>query len=56
VRKIVYADKRSVSEVFEICVGLSGRSSLVMGLANIGGQGLAIVQYFMNRSRLKQTA
>ncbi len=55
-RKIVYAGNRSVSEIFEICVGLSGRSSLVMGLANIGGQGLEIVHYFRNRSVLKQTA
>jgi gamma-polyglutamate synthase len=55
IRKIVYADNRPVSEVFEVCVGLSGRSSLVMGLANIGGQGLEIVEYFRNRSMLKPT-
>jgi gamma-polyglutamate synthase len=55
-RKIIYADNRPISEVFEVCVGLSGGSSLVMGMANIGGQGLEIVDYFKNRSVLKPTA
>ncbi|MFZ0428943.1 MAG: poly-gamma-glutamate synthase PgsB [Acidobacteriota bacterium] len=55
-RKIVYAENRTVSEVFESCVSLSGRSSLVMGMANIGGKGLEIVEYFKNRSVLKPTA
>lgn len=54
-RKIVYAENRTVSEIFEGCVSLSGRSSLVMGMANIGGQGLEIVEYFKNRSALKPT-
>ncbi len=51
-RKITYLDNRPVSEIFEVCLGLSGRSSLVMGMANIGGQGLEIVDYFKNRSVL----
>jgi poly-gamma-glutamate synthase PgsB/CapB len=40
--------------VFETLVGLSGRSSLVVGMANIAGPGLALVHYFENRSRLVQ--
>lgn len=54
-RKIVFAEKRSVSDIFEICVGLAGRSALVMGMANIGGQGLEIVHYFANRSLQTET-
>ena len=54
-RKIIYVDNRPVSEIFEVCLGLSGRSSLVMGMANIGGQGLEVVDYFKNRSMLTQT-
>ncbi len=34
----------------------SGKSSLVMGMGNIGGPGLDLVQYFRNRSMLKEAS
>lgn len=48
--KLVFADNRRTEEIFEIIVELSGTSSLVMGMANIGGVGLDVVRYFANRS------
>ena len=48
--KIVFAEDRRTEEIFEACVQISGQSALVMGMANIGGQGLEIVRYFANRS------
>jgi gamma-polyglutamate synthase len=50
--KLVFAENQTVEEVFEATIGLSGRSALVMGMGNTGGQGLALVQCFKNRSRL----
>ena len=48
--KIVFAEDRRTEEIFEACVQISGQSALVMGMANIGGQGLEIVRFFANRS------
>ncbi len=48
--KIVFAENRRTEEIFEIIIDLSGRSSLAMGMANIGGVGLDVVRYFANRS------
>lgn len=52
-RKLVLAQDEDVDEIFETVVGLVGRSALVMGMGNIGGPGLDVVQYFRNRSILK---
>jgi poly-gamma-glutamate synthase PgsB/CapB len=49
-RKLVIAEDRRPEEIFEIVVELTGRRSLAMGMANIGGIGLDIVRYFANRS------
>ena len=54
-RKVVYAEKRRVGDIFETVVSLAGRTALVMGMCNIGGQGLELVQYFRNRSTLGVT-
>ncbi len=51
--KLSFAEDRRVDEIFETVVGLSGKSALVMGMANIGGIGLDLVQYFANRSQLR---
>jgi poly-gamma-glutamate synthase PgsB/CapB len=51
--KLVFAEGRRVEEIFETVVELSGKSSLVMGMANIGGIGLDVVRYFANRSSLE---
>ncbi|MCG3174748.1 MAG: hypothetical protein GMKNLPBB_03028 [Myxococcota bacterium] len=48
--KMVFGEDQRVDEIFETVVGLSGQSSVVMGMGNIGNQGLDIVQYFRNRS------
>lgn len=52
-RKVLFAEHKHADDVFEIVVGLAGRSSLVMGMGNIGGPGLEIVRYFRNRSKLE---
>ena len=48
-----FAEDRRVDEIFEIVLELTGKSSLVMGMANIGGIGLDVVRYFANRSSLR---
>jgi gamma-polyglutamate synthase len=55
-RKLTFAEDRSVSEIFESVIERSGPSALVMGMGNIGGDGLALVQYFGNRSGLEEKA
>jgi gamma-polyglutamate synthase len=52
--KLVFAEDRRVEEIFEIVINLVGRSALVMGMGNIGGQGLDLVQFFHNRSKIKE--
>jgi poly-gamma-glutamate synthase PgsB/CapB len=48
--KLVLAEGLGVQEVFERIVGLAGKSSLVMGMGNIGGGGLELAAYFANRA------
>jgi poly-gamma-glutamate synthase PgsB/CapB len=50
--KLSFAEALRVDEIFEIIVELSGSSALVMGMANIGGPGLAVTRYFANRSKV----
>lgn len=52
-RKLVFAEDRRPEEIFEIIVELTGRRSLAMGMANIGGIGLDVVRYFSNRSTVR---
>ncbi len=47
--RLVYAEERRVDELFELVVGLTARSALVMGMGNVGGDGLDVVRYFRNR-------
>jgi poly-gamma-glutamate synthase PgsB/CapB len=47
--RIVYADTPSVEDIFEQIVGACGGNTLVIGMGNIGGQGLALVRFFRNR-------
>lgn len=54
--KVVLAEHQSVPDIFETIVALTGRSSLVMGMGNIGGQGLPLVQFFRNRSILERVS
>ncbi|UCF83228.1 MAG: poly-gamma-glutamate synthase PgsB [Desulfobacteraceae bacterium] len=50
--KLVYAEGMPVDRVFEEIIGLSTPSALVMGIGNIGGPGLELVNYFRNRASL----
>jgi gamma-polyglutamate synthase len=49
--KFVYAEGIKVEEIFEEIVGLSKKSSMVMGIGNIVGPGLELVNYFSNRCK-----
>jgi hypothetical protein len=51
--KLHFAEDRTVDQVFEMIVELSGRTSMVMGMANIAGIGMDLIRYFANRSRVK---
>ncbi|MFH1531835.1 MAG: poly-gamma-glutamate synthase PgsB [Pseudomonadota bacterium] len=53
--KLVFAEDLSVPDVFETIMSQVGRSALVMGMGNVAGQGLDLVQYFKNRSVLGGT-
>ena len=53
-QKVVFAEDRPVDEIFESIIELAGRSTLVMGMGNIGGPGLEVVSYFRNRSLLEE--
>jgi len=48
--KLVFVEDAKVDQIFETIVSLVGRSALVMGMGNIGGQGLDLGRYFRNRS------
>ena len=54
--RIVQAEERPVEEVFEIVVGLIDDSALVMGMGNIGGDGLDVVRFFRNREVPREAA
>ncbi len=51
--KIVYAEGMTVDRIFEEIMRLSSRSALVMGIGNIGGQGLELANYFRNRTAIQ---
>jgi poly-gamma-glutamate synthase PgsB/CapB len=51
--KLIYAEGQGADQIFETCVANAGESALIMGMANIGGPGLDIVQYFSNRSKFE---
>jgi len=46
----VYAEGMRVDSVFEEIMGASDKSAVVMGIGNIGGPGLELVNYFHNRT------
>ena len=50
--RFVYAEQQTLDQVFEAIVGLCGHSTLVIGMANIYGQGLELVRFFRNRQVL----
>lgn len=54
--KFVFAEELAVHEIFERIVSLVGSSALIMGMGNIGGDGLALVRYFSNRAAPSEAA
>jgi poly-gamma-glutamate synthase PgsB/CapB len=52
VARFVFAEQQRVEEVFETIIDLCGPCNLIVGMANIGGQGLALVRLFRNRAKL----
>lgn len=48
--KLVFAEGLATDELFERIIDLIPGSALVMGMGNVGGQGLSLVRYFHNRS------
>lgn len=48
--RLVLVEGERVDAIFERVISLVGRSALVMGMGNIGGLGLELVQYFRNRA------
>ena len=54
--KLLFAENQSDSDLFETIVELSGKSSLVVGIVNIKGQGLSLARFFRNRSVLKEAS
>lgn len=51
--KLVFAEDLPAPDIFETLLEYSGKTSLIMGIANIGGVGLDVVRYFSNRSTQK---
>jgi gamma-polyglutamate synthase len=54
--KLVFVEELPVQEIFERIVSLSGSSATIMGMGNIGGNGLSLVRYFSNRARETEAA
>ncbi len=48
--RLVFAEDLDVEELFEQIVGLVNGTALVMGMGNIGGEGLPLTRYFRNRA------
>lgn len=53
--RIVFVEGLGVEEIFERLIELGGSSAMLMGMGNIGGQGLDVVRYFRNRETLPET-
>jgi poly-gamma-glutamate synthase PgsB/CapB len=51
--KFVYAEGMPTSQIFEEIIGISGRSAMVMGIGNIVGPGMELVNYFRHRRKLQ---
>ncbi|HVJ21910.1 MAG TPA: poly-gamma-glutamate synthase PgsB [Polyangiaceae bacterium] len=48
--RLQFVEGLTVEEIFERIVSLSGRSALLFGMGNIGGQGIELARYFRNRA------
>lgn len=50
--RLVFVEGLRVDEIFERLLELSGTSAMIMGMGNIGGQGLDVARLFKNRQLL----
>jgi poly-gamma-glutamate synthase PgsB/CapB len=50
VTRFVFAEEGRIEDIFENIIGVCGAKALVIGMGNIGGQGLSLVRYFRNRA------
>ena len=48
--RLLFVEGLPVEEIFERIVSLSGRSALLFGMGNIGGQGIELARFFQNRA------
>lgn len=48
--QLIFAEGLAIDDLFERIIDLIPGSALVMGMGNVGGQGLGLVRYFHNRS------
>jgi poly-gamma-glutamate synthase PgsB/CapB len=55
VDKLIFAENKGDSDIFEIIVELAGSSAVVVGMGNTKGQGLSLTRFFRHRSILKET-
>ncbi len=53
--RVVFVEGLRVEEIFERLVELAGSSAVLMGMGNIGGQGLDLARYFKNREIVETT-
>lgn len=49
---LYFAEDARADEVFETLIGMVGRSALIVGMGNIGGQGLRLGEYFAHRAEI----
>lgn len=54
--KLIFADDESIERIFEKLVEISGPKALIVGMGNIGGDGLELVRFFKNRAVIKKAA
>ncbi len=50
--RLVFVEGQRVEEIFERLVEIAGPSAMLMGMGNIGGQGLDLARLFKNRAAL----
>jgi poly-gamma-glutamate synthase PgsB/CapB len=53
--RFIFVEDLPVPEIFERILSLVTDSAMIMGMGNIGGDGLALVRYFSNRATLAKT-
>ena len=51
--RFVYAEGLATGQIFEEIIGISGHSAMIMGIGNIVGPGMELVNYFRNRAILQ---